>query len=193
MKALQIETGIIPGEAAANLPDSKAEAEKRATGFLSMLAERFREPRTTEKTETILVVPFANSARAKWLPSRIRVGRRNRRAAGADLFTRGAAVERADDRAHCADGSLASVSGCSSVGTGRQLPAFGAGIRSELAAAGGGRAEYAAGGTIRVASLDLVAVQTEIATKFLRRSRRGPAATGGDRAEAEARPSLPGS
>ena len=43
MKALQIETGIIPGEAAANLPTTEAEAEKRTTGFLSMLAERFRE------------------------------------------------------------------------------------------------------------------------------------------------------
>ena len=43
MKALQIETGIIPGDAAANLPTTGAEAEKRATGFLSMLAERFRE------------------------------------------------------------------------------------------------------------------------------------------------------
>src|SRR6204780_1655105 len=40
MKALQIETGIIPGDAAANLPTTRAEAEKRATGFLSMLAER---------------------------------------------------------------------------------------------------------------------------------------------------------
>ncbi|MGC1422512.1 MAG: serine/threonine-protein kinase, partial [Terracidiphilus sp.] len=38
MKALQIETGAIPGEAAANLPTTEAEAEKRATGFLSMLA-----------------------------------------------------------------------------------------------------------------------------------------------------------
>src|ERR1700691_5770421 len=43
MKALQIETGIIPGDAAANLPTTRAEAEKRNTGFLSMLAERFRE------------------------------------------------------------------------------------------------------------------------------------------------------
>src|SRR5580698_587765 len=39
MKALQIETGIIPGDAAANLPTIAAEEEKRATGFLSMLAE----------------------------------------------------------------------------------------------------------------------------------------------------------
>jgi eukaryotic-like serine/threonine-protein kinase len=60
MKALRIETGIIPGEAAANLPVSNAEAEKRATGFLSMLAERFRETSDSQKQNTILVVPFQN-------------------------------------------------------------------------------------------------------------------------------------
>ena len=61
MKAMQIETGIIPGDAAANLPPSTAEAEKRATGLLSMLAERFRESAdTTEKQNTILVLPFQN-------------------------------------------------------------------------------------------------------------------------------------
>ncbi len=61
MKALQIETGIIPGDAAANLPPSTAEAEKRATGLLSMLAERFRESADTEgKRNTILVLPFQN-------------------------------------------------------------------------------------------------------------------------------------
>ena len=61
MKALQIETGIIPGDAAANLPPSTAEAEKRATGLLSMLAERFRESADTEgKHNTILVLPFQN-------------------------------------------------------------------------------------------------------------------------------------
>ena len=61
MKAMQIETGIIPGDAAANLPPSTAEAEKRATGLLSMLAERFRESAdTTEKRNTILVLPFQN-------------------------------------------------------------------------------------------------------------------------------------
>src|SRR5580658_4244316 len=61
MKALQIETGIIPGDAAANLPPSTPEAEKRATGLLSMLAERFRESADTkEKQSTILVLPFQN-------------------------------------------------------------------------------------------------------------------------------------
>ena len=61
MKALQIETGIIPGDAAANLPTTGAEAEKRATGFLSMLAERFRESASERAPQNSLVVlPFAN-------------------------------------------------------------------------------------------------------------------------------------
>jgi serine/threonine-protein kinase len=61
MKALRIETGIIPGDAAANLPATGAEAEKRTTGLLSMLAERFRESAGEHKTQNSLVVlPFAN-------------------------------------------------------------------------------------------------------------------------------------
>src|SRR5579863_9441471 len=61
MKALQIETGIIPGDAAANLPTTGPEAEKRATGILSMLAERFREsaPERAEQN-SLVVLPFAN-------------------------------------------------------------------------------------------------------------------------------------
>ncbi len=61
MKALQIETGAIPGEAAANLPTTEAEAEKRTTGFLSMLAERFRESGGDRAAQnSIVVLPFAN-------------------------------------------------------------------------------------------------------------------------------------
>lgn len=61
MKALRIETGAIPGEAAANLPTTEAEAEKRATGFLSMLAERFRESGNERLPQNSLVVlPFSN-------------------------------------------------------------------------------------------------------------------------------------
>src|SRR5271163_2131430 len=61
MKTSQIETGIIPGDAGANLPPSNAETEKRTTGLLSMLAERFRESADTkEKQNTILVLPFQN-------------------------------------------------------------------------------------------------------------------------------------
>ena len=61
MKALQIETGIIPGDVAANLPITEAESEKRTTGFLSMLAERFRESNGDRATQnSIVVLPFAN-------------------------------------------------------------------------------------------------------------------------------------
>ena len=61
MKALQIETGIIPGEAAAHLPVSAPDDEKRTTGLLSMLAERFRESADTQtKQNTIVVLPFKN-------------------------------------------------------------------------------------------------------------------------------------
>jgi serine/threonine-protein kinase len=61
MKALQIETGVIPGDAAANLPTTGPEAEKRSTGFLSMLAERFRESAVDRAPQNSLVVlPFTN-------------------------------------------------------------------------------------------------------------------------------------
>src|SRR5580658_5241857 len=59
MKTMQLETGILPGERAANLQVPAAEREKRATGFLSMLAERFRGD-LQEKQNTILVLPFQN-------------------------------------------------------------------------------------------------------------------------------------
>lgn len=69
MKTQQIETGIIPGDAAANLPVSAAENEKRTTGLLSMLAERFRESSDTkEKQSTILVLPFQNLGSADVAP-----------------------------------------------------------------------------------------------------------------------------
>ncbi len=62
MRTLGIETGIIPGDAAATLPVSSAEGEKRATGLLSMLAERFRDsPESPAKQNSILVLPFQNA------------------------------------------------------------------------------------------------------------------------------------
>jgi eukaryotic-like serine/threonine-protein kinase len=61
MKTVQFETGILPGETAATLQVPAAEREKRATGFLSMLAERFRESADQQqKQNTILVLPFQN-------------------------------------------------------------------------------------------------------------------------------------
>ena len=69
MKALRIETGVIPGDAAANLPISGPEAEKRTTGFLSMLAERFRES-TAERTQpnSLVVLPFTNLGASEVAP-----------------------------------------------------------------------------------------------------------------------------
>ena len=61
MKALQIETGVIPGEAAASLPTTGPEAEKRTTGILSMLAERFRESGGDRpQPNSLVVLPFTN-------------------------------------------------------------------------------------------------------------------------------------
>jgi len=61
MKAQQLETGIVPGDAAASLPEAGPEAEKRAKNLLSMLAERFRESGGEHAAKNSLVVlPFAN-------------------------------------------------------------------------------------------------------------------------------------
>ena len=61
MKTVQFETGILPGDTATNLQVPAAEREKRATGFLSMLAERFRESADLQQRQnTILVLPFQN-------------------------------------------------------------------------------------------------------------------------------------
>jgi serine/threonine-protein kinase len=69
MKALQIETGSIPGDAAANLPTTEAEAEKRNTGLLSMLAERFRESSGDRpQPNSLVVLPFANLGASEVAP-----------------------------------------------------------------------------------------------------------------------------
>ena len=61
MKTMQLESGMLPGDAAATLPTSGAENEKRTTGFLSMLAERFRDsPDSAAKQNSIMVLPFKN-------------------------------------------------------------------------------------------------------------------------------------
>jgi serine/threonine protein kinase/tetratricopeptide (TPR) repeat protein len=66
MRTMQIETGLLPGEAA-NVPPQ--EREKRATGILSMLAERFREsPGPEGRQTTILVLPFLDFGRTEGSP-----------------------------------------------------------------------------------------------------------------------------
>jgi serine/threonine-protein kinase len=69
MKALEIDTGMLPAEAAASVPVSGPDAEKRSTGILSMLAERFRESATDRAPRNSLVVlPFANLGAAEVAP-----------------------------------------------------------------------------------------------------------------------------
>jgi eukaryotic-like serine/threonine-protein kinase len=61
MRTLQFETGIIPGDTAANLLPTIPEREKRSTGLLSLLAERFRESQNSNNNhKAILVLPFQN-------------------------------------------------------------------------------------------------------------------------------------
>ena len=81
MKAMQLETGGIPGDAAANLvtglvtslvtslATSGPESEKRSTSFLSMLAERFRESSSeTPRQNSVVVLPFNNLGTSEVAP-----------------------------------------------------------------------------------------------------------------------------
>ncbi len=68
MKALQLDSVGMPGDSISQLPTQgrleleSPEEEKRATGILSMLAERFRESGNTAaaKQNSIVVLPFIN-------------------------------------------------------------------------------------------------------------------------------------
>src|SRR5271156_3395154 len=68
MMAMQLDSVLLPGDSMALLPSQgrlalpTAEEEKRTTGILSMLAERFREPAATaaSRQNSIVVLPFVN-------------------------------------------------------------------------------------------------------------------------------------
>jgi serine/threonine-protein kinase len=66
MKTLQLDSLGMPGDSISQLPAQgkleleTPEVEKRATGILSMLAERFRESGATAKHNSIVVLPFVN-------------------------------------------------------------------------------------------------------------------------------------
>lgn len=68
MMALQLDSVVIPGEPVVSL--ETPEEEKRTTGILSMLAERFREAgsSTAEKQNSIVVLPFVNFGPADVAP-----------------------------------------------------------------------------------------------------------------------------
>jgi serine/threonine protein kinase/tetratricopeptide (TPR) repeat protein len=58
MRTMHVETGMLPMDVPGNVPP--AEREKRSTNMLSMLAERFRESADEAKENSILVLPFRN-------------------------------------------------------------------------------------------------------------------------------------
>jgi serine/threonine protein kinase/tetratricopeptide (TPR) repeat protein len=59
MRTMHVETGMLPMDVPGNVPP--AEREKRSTNMLSMLAERFRESADEQaKENSILVLPFRN-------------------------------------------------------------------------------------------------------------------------------------
>ncbi len=68
LKSLQLDSVVMPGEGATNMPAQQRldmetpEEEKRSTGILSMLAERFRESgaNATAPQNSIVVLPFVN-------------------------------------------------------------------------------------------------------------------------------------
>ena len=68
VKSLQLDTMVMAGEGAVNMPAQQRldletpEEEKRTTGILSMLAERFRESTSSQekKGTDIVVLPFVN-------------------------------------------------------------------------------------------------------------------------------------
>ena len=68
VKSLQLDSVVMPGEGAINMPAQQRldmetpEEEKRTTGILSMLAERFRDSVTSpaNKGTNIVVLPFVN-------------------------------------------------------------------------------------------------------------------------------------
>ncbi len=168
MKALRIETGVIPGEAAANLPTTGPEAEKRTTGFLSMLAERFRESVEERAPQNSLVVlPFTNLGATEVAPL---YGFALADAISARLARIPALVVRPSSTL-----MQVPVAQMDPLAVGKKLLVSfvlaGNFLRSEEGfdlnwqLLDVGSQSVRAGGAIRVSSLDLVAVQTEISNE----------------------------
>ncbi|HEY1987475.1 MAG TPA: protein kinase [Terracidiphilus sp.] len=168
MKALQFETGSIPGDAAANLPTTGPDAEKRATGFLSMLAERFRESTVDrDQQNSLVVLPFANLG-AKEVPPLYGFALAD--AMAARLARIPSLVVRPSSTL-----MLLPISQMDPLSVGQRLLVSyvltGSFLRSEqgfdlnwqLLDVASQRVR--SGGAIRVASLDLIAVQTEISNE----------------------------
>jgi serine/threonine-protein kinase len=168
MKAEQIETGSIPGDAAANLPTTGQEAEKRATGFLSMLAERFRESAPDRAQQNSLVVlPFTNLGAKEVAPLygfALADALAARLARIPTLVVRPSSTLMSLPIAQMDPLSLGQKLLVSYVLAGNFLRSDqGFDLNWQLLDVGSQRVR--SGGAIRVASLDLIAVQTEISNE----------------------------
>ncbi len=168
MKALRIETGIIPGEVAASLRATGPEAEKRATGLLSMLAERFRESAGERAAENSLVVlPFTNMGTSEAAPL---YGYALADAIGARLARIPSLVVRPSSAL-----MQLPMTQLDPLAVGQKLLArfvlAGSFVRSESGfdlnwqLLDVTQQSVRSGGSIRVSSLDLIAVQTEISNE----------------------------
>ena len=171
MRTMQLDSGLMPFDVFPTLPASQngeqtVAEEKRSTGILSMLAERFREPaaNATNRQTTLVVLPFIDFSQANTSPL---YGHALADAIGARLARMPSLVVRPSS-------SLMAISSqqLDPLAIGRKLLVqfvlAGNFVRSDkgfdlnwqlLDVEG---QSVRTGGSINVASFDLVAVQTEI-------------------------------
>ncbi len=171
MRTMQLDSALLPIEARSTLPPartgrSEAEEERRSTGILSMLAERFREPaaNATHRQNTLVVLPFIDFSAVNTSPL---YGHALADAIGARLARMPSLVVRPTSTLMAIQSQQLDP-----LAIGRKLVVqfvlAGNFVRSEggfdlnwqlLDVAG---ESVRTGGSISVASFDLVAVQTEI-------------------------------
>lgn len=199
MRTLQIDIGILPADLSARHPVAGPEAEKRNTGLLSMLAERFREPAADRTPQTsIVVAPFENLGAFEVAPF---FGLALADAIAARLSRIPALVVRPSSTVKALTGN----DPVDPLAVGQKL------LVSYVLAGSFARSDSGfdlnwqlldvpsqrvrTGGSIRIASLDLVAVQAEIANEVfstLQGIGAGDGLDGGRSAPPTAETSLPG-
>ena len=168
MRALQVDAGMVVPEAPTRVPAGGVDTEKRATGILSMLAERFREPDEERAPQnSIVVAPFENLGGTSVAPF---FGLALADAIAARLARIPSLVVRPSSTVKALGGGMIDP-----LGAGQKLMVSfvlaGSFARSEsgfdlnwqLLDVAAQRVR--SGGTMRVASLDLIAVQAEMANE----------------------------
>lgn len=168
VKAHRIDAGLIPREAPPPLPSNPIEEEKRATGILSMLAERFRESAGEHPPEnTLVVLPFANLGATEAAPL---YGYALADAIAARLARIPSLVVRPSSAL-----TALPIAQMDPLAVGKELTVSHIVAGSFLRSDAGfdlnwqlldvGEQKVRSGGSIRVSSLDLIAVQTEISNE----------------------------